>query len=166
MSVFWITGLPGSGKSTLGFYLKKSLSDLGIPSIVIDGDQIREAFGDLFGYQENDRIQLSKIYVNLARVFESQGLHVIVCTVSLFDEVFFYLADKIPRARVIFIDAEPALLRQRDQKKLYSLGEKNIPGVSLLVAYPKNPFMILRGDETHEELQTILNRLAEIIENE
>ncbi|MDQ0897551.1 MULTISPECIES: adenylyl-sulfate kinase [unclassified Paenibacillus] len=48
--VYWITGLAGAGKTTIGKLLKQELLLLGRPVILLDGDMLREAFGHDLGY--------------------------------------------------------------------------------------------------------------------
>ena len=43
-ATFWITGISGAGKSTLANYLKKELDKKNLPNIILDGDEIRNAF--------------------------------------------------------------------------------------------------------------------------
>jgi adenylylsulfate kinase-like enzyme len=161
--VIWITGLPGSGKSTVARSLHAFLTIEQISAVVLDGDDLREAFNHKFGYTKEERIEVSRIYINLAKMLASQGLVVIVSTVSLFNEVFTYLETKIPTAKIVFIDANSTLLDSRNQKQLRLLGAQSSPGVSLEVDYPNEPNFRLNGDENQEQLSSIYKLLLESI---
>jgi adenylylsulfate kinase-like enzyme len=164
MKVIWVTGLPGSGKTTLSRSLHSFLKSEGTNTVLLDGDDLREAFNHKFGYTKLERIEASRIYINLAKLLARQGIVVIVSTVSLFNEVFTYLEVEIPTARIVFIDANHTLLDSRNQKQLRSTGAQSSPGVSLNVDYPKKPFVRLDGDENQEQLILIYNLLLESIQ--
>lgn len=153
--VFWITGLPGSGKTTFSRNLKSFLYEKQIKSILLDGDELRAAFQHKFGYTKEERINASRVYINIAKLLAGQGHVVLVSTVSLFNEVFEHLDKEIPTAQMIFIDAEQNLLDRRNQKQLRSSQEQSSPGVTLQVDFPKSPAIRLRGDETFDELNRI-----------
>lgn len=155
MNVIWVTGLPGSGKSTFSRNLRAFLTDEGVNAVILDGDDLREAFNHTFGYTKEDRIKVSYIYVNLAKILASQGIVVIVSTVSLFNEVFTYLETEIPTAKIVLLDANKKLLDSRNQKQLRSISAQNSPGVSLEVDYPNKPMLRLDGDEDQERLDSI-----------
>ena len=76
--VIWITGLSGAGKTTLC----KAIWDLIKPSVpelvLLDGDEVREAFGHNLSYAESDRILQVKRLQSMARVLSRQELIVLV----------------------------------------------------------------------------------------
>ena len=164
MRVIWVTGLPGSGKTTFSRKLLAALRTRNLQSVLLDGDDLRAAFNDQFGYSKEERIEASKVYVNLAQMLAKQGVTVIVSTVSLFEEVFVYLNAKIPAAKVIFMDASSNILDLRNQKQLRSVNSISSPGITLQVDFPSNPTMRLRGEETDEELMLILERICDLIQ--
>jgi adenylylsulfate kinase len=163
MKVIWVTGLPGSGKSTFSRGLHAFCTIERTITVVLDGDDLREAFNHKFGYTKKERIEASRVYINLAKILAKQGLVVIVSTVSLFNEVFTYLESEIPTAIVVFIDANNTLLDSRNQKQLRSTGARSSPGVSLEVDYPDKPNFRLNGDENQERLSSIYQLIFESI---
>lgn len=161
IKVVWVTGLPGSGKTTFSRGLHLFLQNALTNTVLLDGDDLREVFNHKFGYTKDERIQVSRIYINLAKMLARQGIVVIVSTVSMFNEVFTYLKEEIPSVRVVFIDANHSLLDSRNQKQLRSTGAQNSPGVSLKVDYPNKPFVRLNGDENQGKLESIYDLLLE-----
>ena len=159
MNVIWITGLPGSGKTTFAKNLQSYLRDANIAAILLDGDELRAALNHKFGYTREERIEASKIYINFAKMLASQSEIVIVATVSLFDEVFEYLHTEIPSIKIVLIDASTNLLDSRNQKQLRLSDAKNAPGVSLDVDFPKNPTFRLSGIENRDEWNLIFKEL-------
>ena len=70
--VYWITGLAGAGKTTLGLMLRDEITrNSGLAPVFIDGDEIRAAFGNIFGYEEADRRELAFSYSRLCNIFSN-----------------------------------------------------------------------------------------------
>jgi len=120
---YWITGLPGSGKTTLAEALVKQLKKQGNPVVHLDGDLLRAVLGSRFGYCVEDREYLAMVYSRLCKMFVSQGFDVVIATVSFFRKVHLWNRDNIDGYMEIFLNATPELLAQRDQKRLYSRGD-------------------------------------------
>jgi cytidine diphosphoramidate kinase len=118
--VYWITGLSGSGKTTIGrelFYeLKKKNSNI----VFLDGDALREVFGNDLGYTIEDRRKCARRYSLLCKMLSEQGLIVICCTVSMFDEVREWNRRNIKQYFEIYIKVPLSILEKRDQKGIYS----------------------------------------------
>lgn len=85
--VIWITGLPGSGKTTLALDIVKKIKSKR-PIFHIDGDVIRQGLFQEFGYSEVERRILSTKYQNLAKVIIDQKINVVVSTVSMYKEIY------------------------------------------------------------------------------
>jgi Adenylylsulfate kinase and related kinases len=130
--VVWITGLSGSGKTTLGNAIKEKLIKKKITCVWLDGDQLREIFHQTNQFDRSSRLKLGKIYGELCKVLSSQGISVVISTISLFKEVHQWNRDNIARYYEIFIDIPLTELQSRDPKgiyKLYRKGKiKGIPG--------------------------------------
>ena len=86
-NVYWITGLSGAGKTTIGklFYhkLKQAFSN----TVFLDGDVMREVFGADLGYTESDRRKCAMRYARLCDMLQKQELNVVCFKISMFDTV-------------------------------------------------------------------------------
>jgi RecA/RadA recombinase len=109
--VYWITGLPGSGKTTVAHALQNLLAERGEPALLLDGDAVRAAFDGRFGHDEASRRCLAQAYGKLACEFAGQGLTVVCATVSMFHQVRDWNRAHIAHYWEVYIDA-PAALRQ------------------------------------------------------
>ncbi|MDP7033906.1 MAG: adenylyl-sulfate kinase, partial [Planctomycetota bacterium] len=58
--VYWLTGLPGAGKTTIGRLFYQHLRTHQKNVVFLDGDTLREIFGDRFGYTPEDRLAIAK----------------------------------------------------------------------------------------------------------
>ena len=84
--VIWIIGLSGSGKTTLA---QRVISDINNrpntkKTILIDGDDIREVFGNDIGYSKEDRLINAKRICRLGKFLNDQGINVVCAILSLF----------------------------------------------------------------------------------
>jgi adenylylsulfate kinase-like enzyme len=163
MKVIWVNGLPGSGKTTFSRNLYRFLVNQNKAVVLLDGDDLRRAFNNRFGYTKQERINLAHIYINLAKLLAEQNSIVIISTVSLFNEVYKRLMQEIPTAKIVFINARTDLLDIRNQKSLRTIGAIDSPGISFEVDFPQDPFLTLRGDETEAEMFSIFENLSDEI---
>lgn len=166
--VYWITGLSGAGKSTIGSCLTELLRRKEIPVIFLDGDEIREVLGQLAGHSEAERRHLSMTYSRLCRMISAQGVAVVCSTISMFDDTREWNRENIRDYTEVYIRASLDVLVERDQKQLYSRalrGEaENVMGVNMNFEEPKNADVIIDNDGscTPEE---IAERLMSEIHN-
>ncbi|MBV9559766.1 MAG: adenylyl-sulfate kinase, partial [Bradyrhizobium sp.] len=84
-ATYWITGLPGAGKTTIARLLWTKLRSEGLPAILIDGDRMRNILGDRFGYSREEREQLAGIYGRWCLELNRQGTDAVCATVSMFE---------------------------------------------------------------------------------
>lgn len=83
-TLFWVTGLAGSGKTTIG---KLLTTQLDIPAIHLDGDKLRQLFQSERGYSREDRLWYGERYSALAHYFCEQGISVVLTTITMFDDL-------------------------------------------------------------------------------
>ena len=118
--VYWITGLSGAGKTSVGKLLYEKMKQK-YPNIVfLDGDVLREVFGNDLGYTREERIKCAMRYARLCRMLQEQGMNVICCTISMFDEIRSWNSVHIANYREIYVKVSMEELVRRNQKGLYS----------------------------------------------
>ena len=156
--VYWLTGLSGAGKTTIGRLWCKALKEAGETAVFLDGDELRQVFGDDLGYTEADRRKSAMRNARLCALLARQGLTVVCCTISMFDDVRTWNRENIPGYFEVYVKASMDTLRRRDQKGLYSQGDRDVAGVHFQVEEPKTPDLVLEnnGELTPEEQVTIL----------
>jgi cytidine diphosphoramidate kinase len=140
-SVTWITGLSGTGKSSVASELSIKLRNHGYSPIIIDGDCIRSILPISIGYSPIERRNLAHFYSRLALELSSQGHHVICATISLFKSVHSWNRAHIPIYLEVLLHVPIGELRARDHKKIYSNSRSNttdqIVGVGIEPEYPE-----------------------------
>lgn len=156
--VIWITGLSGAGKTTLAKALQKALPG----SLLLDGDELREALGASGqGFDAESRRRLALSYARLAGLLARQGATVIVATISLFHEVHAWNRANLPGYTEIFLDVPEAVRRGRDPKGLYAGKVRQMAGSGVKAELPLDPHLRLTGGERLEDALALVLELAE-----
>lgn len=140
--VYWITGLPGSGKTTLARALRNALAG---QAVLLDGDELRVVFGAAQDYDPASRRRLADSYARLAQLLSRQGQRVIVATVSMFDAVRDWNRAHLPRYFEVYVDAPRALRHARRALYMEAAAAEQVedhPAYEL----PKNPHLALLND--------------------
>ena len=148
-TLFWITGLSGSGKTTIGMKLAKQLKDRGLPVIFLDGDILREVFNNQFNHDRDSRKTASMQYAKLCRMLVNQHINVVCSTISLFHDTHEWNRKHIPNYLEIFIDVPLHELAKRDIKNIYSRAQsgelKNIVGIDIKPEFPKQADLVIQN---------------------
>jgi len=121
--VLWITGLSGAGKSTLAHEVVARLRSVGDTVVMLDGDELRDVFGAVAANAQNHgregRLALAMQYAHLCRILATQGLTVVVATISLFREVHTWNRAHLPGYFEVYLKVHIDELRRRDPKGIY-----------------------------------------------
>lgn len=148
--LYWITGLSGAGKTTIGNRLFYELRKTNDNVVLLDGDVLKSVVSDTLGYSENDRRKRAMKYAALCKVLADQGQIVICCTIAMYDEVREWNRKNNKRYVEVFLNVPISVLQERDQKGMYSKLEKGemieLAGVNMDVEFPKNPDIVLEND--------------------
>ena len=94
--IYWLTGLSGAGKTTIGRLWYEKLKTEGENVVFLDGDELRQVFGDDLGYTEADRRKSAMRNARLCALLGKQGFTVVCCTISMFDSVRAWNRENIP----------------------------------------------------------------------
>ena len=140
----WITGLPGSGKTTLAKNLLARLENSEIPCISLDGDHLRSILPMTSIYNLDERKKLSNFYANLASSIESKAVTVICSFVALFSEARKIAQEKSTNYHEVFIDPPLESLKGYNKKNLYqSLRSESIQDQIENYEFPETPDLLI-----------------------
>ena len=143
--VLWLTGLSGSGKSTIANEVERKLAQLNRHTFLLDGDNLRHGLNKDLGFKEADRVENIRRAGEVAKLMAEAGLIVITAFISPFSSERKMVRDIIDTCEFleVFIDTPLAVAEQRDVKGLYKkarLGElKNFTGIDSPYEPPLEP---------------------------
>ena len=149
--VIWLTGLSGSGKSTIANELEKRLFASGMHSYVLDGDNLRLGINKDLGFTRADRAENVRRVAEIAHLMSDAGLVVIVALVSPFAADRDSARDVFEKGRFaeVWVKTPLEVCAQRDPKGLYKKAADgslpNLSGVGQEYEPPVNAELVLDG---------------------
>lgn len=165
--VYWVTGLAGAGKTTLGLILREEIiRNTGLAPVFIDGDEIRAAFGNKFGYEEADRRELAFSYSRLCNLFSKQGFDVICCTISMFHDVRDWNRENFVNYKEIYLEVDEQELKARNQKQLYTKNlsdELTVVGLNSSFEAPRKADLTIQNNGKKELGELLHIHLKDIV---
>ena len=170
--VIWVTGLSGSGKSTIARFLEQELHNKGYLTQVLDGDNVRTGINNNLGFTDEDRTENIRRIAEVSKLFKECGIILINCFISptkairnqareiIGDDDFFE----------IYVNTSIEECEKRDIKGLYAKARKglikNFTGIDSPYEEPTNPAIEIKTEETSIEdgVKIILKELLPRIE--
>jgi adenylylsulfate kinase len=168
-AVIWLTGLSGSGKSTVANLLEKKLFSENKKTYLLDGDNVRHGLcGDL-GFDDKDRVENIRRISEVAKLFVDSGTIIITAFISPFKADRAYCRSILEEGEFIevFVDTPLDICEQRDPKGLYKKARsgdiKHFTGIDSAYEVPDAPEVHLtHKDETPEQTaERLFSLLAE-----
>ena len=169
----WMTGLSGSGKSTIAARVEAALVRAGKAAYTLDGDNLRHGLNADLGFSADDRAENVRRVGEVARLMADAGLVVLVPVISPYradrDAVrAAHQAAEIPFAEV-HIATSLEECERRDPKGLYAkarAGEiKGFTGIDDPYEEPLAPQAVVgRGETASESVETLLALIADLAE--
>ena len=169
----WMTGLSGSGKSTIAQGLEKKLHDNGIVTTILDGDNVRSGINNNLGFSDEDRTENIRRIAEINKLFLQTGIVTINSFVSPTKDIRDLAKEIIGEQDFyeVYINASFDECAKRDVKGLYKKalnGEiKNFTGLDAPFEAPTNAALEIKtAEQTIEQsIETIYNFFISKIKN-
>ena len=166
--VVWLTGLSGSGKSSIANALEVVLHQRRIRTFVLDGDNVRHGLNADLGFTEADRAENIRRVAEVAKLFVDAGLVTIVSFISPFQSERALAREIVGDSDFfeVFVDAPIEVVEQRDTKGLYAKARAgalpNFTGVNSPYEAPENPDLVVDTSDSSIEtsVQLVLQTLS------
>ena len=151
--VIWLTGLSGSGKSTIASHVSDELQRLGNQVIILDGDNIRQGLCSDLMFSIEDRKENIRRVAEVSRLLSENGITTITSFISPIAE------DRISASAIIgndsfkeiFVSCPLEVCESRDPKGLYKKARdgfiKNFTGIESPYIPPENPHVVVETDK-------------------
>ena len=162
-----LTGLTGSGKTTIGQALERKLFESGRAVSLIDGERVRKGLSRDLGYSANDRSENLRRSAHLAHTLNEAGLICVACFVAPSDEVRQKVARVIGEDRFLVVHVATPLevCRERDTKGQYAQADAgellNFPGVTADYEVPSRPDVTVNASK--ESIEDSVNQILDAL---
>ena len=165
--VIWLTGLSGSGKTSIAAWLEKKLNDAGYLTQVLDGDNVRAGINNNLAFTEEDRLENIRRISEVSKLFLNCGIITINSFVSPTTAIRDLAKEIIGEDDFleVYINTSLEECEKRDVKGLYKKARKgeipNFTGISAPFEAPKKPALIIETEKnTIEQSGEILYRFV------
>lgn len=170
--VIWLTGLSGSGKSTIAEALEKRLHTEGYLTMLLDGDNIRSGINKNLSFSDADRIENIRRIAEVSKLFLNCGIITMNSFVSPTNEIRTLAKNIIGTENFleIYINAPLEVCEARDVKGLYAKARRGeIPdftGITSPFEEPENPALEIRTDQQsiEQSVSQLYNFIIPIIQ--
>lgn len=153
----WFTGLPSSGKTTISRMLKARFDEVGLPSVLLDGDPLRQGLNKGLGFAEADREENIRRAAELARLILSSGVNVICAFISPTNKIRGLAKGIIGKENFVevFVDSPLETCIKRDPKKQYFKAQQgeliNFTGIDAPYEAPDTPALKVETNKLTSE---------------
>ena len=166
--VIWMTGLSGSGKTTVAKGLEQRLHENGRLTQILDGDNIRHGINKDLGFSEEDRAENIRRIAEISKLFMDCGVITINCFVSPTNAIRAQAKEIIGNDLLeVFISTPLKECERRDTKGLYERARKgeikDMTGISSPFEAPEDPAISI--DTTNRSVEECVNELHDFIKN-
>jgi adenylylsulfate kinase-like enzyme len=163
--LFWVTGLSGSGKTSISKKIKKEICKKFGPTIIVSGDDLRKIFG-FNKYDPQSRKSLSKKFCKFAKFITDQKINLIFAIVGLINEPRKWNKKNISNYVEIYIKANLKQIIKLGKKKIYNNKKsEKIVGVNIQPEFPKNPDITINNNfskSTDQLSKELLKKIKEL----
>ncbi|WP_455674824.1 adenylyl-sulfate kinase [Phocaeicola sp.] len=165
--MLWLTGLSGSGKSTIAIALERELHKRGLLCRILDGDNIRSGINNNLGFSEEDRVENIRRIAEIGKLFVDTGIITIAAFISPNNDLRQMASGIIGAENFleVFVSTPLEECEKRDVKGLYAKarrGEiKNFTGISAPFEAPEHPAISL--DTSKISLEESVKALLELV---
>jgi len=167
-TVIWLTGIPGSGKTTLALELQKFYQQKNLPLEILDGDEIRKTLSKDLGFSPEDRKEHNRRVIFVAKILAKNGVTAIIPLISPYRETRANARKEIPNFVEVWVKASVDECKKRDPKGLYKkalAGEiKNLTGLQAPYEEPENAELVLDTEKhsVEESVDLIISTVKKL----
>ncbi|MGA6166259.1 adenylyl-sulfate kinase [Amycolatopsis magusensis] len=154
-ATIWLTGLSGSGKSTVAVELERQLINAGRPAYLLDGDNLRTGVNAGLGFSAEDRAENVRRTGEVAKLFADAGVVAVVSLISPYtaDRAKVRAAHELAELPFleVFVDTPLEICEDRDPKGMYAKARAGLisgfTGIDDPYEAPAEPELVLRPED-------------------
>jgi adenylylsulfate kinase len=166
--VVWLTGLPGSGKTTIAQRLIRELKKRGLKVELFDGDEVRRNLSKGLGFSKEDRDTHNKRIIYVCQLLTRNGVNAIVSLISPYRSTRAYARRRLPKFVETYLKCSIDECIKRDPKGLYKralAGEiTNMTGIQDPYEEPLKPEVLIdtENGSSWNNVRIVLTKLEEL----
>ena len=163
--LFWITGLSGSGKTTIAKKIKKKISYLYGPTLEISGNDFRKVI-KFNKFSKKARTKNVMKNARFAKLITDQKINLIFNLIGMYKKVRSWNRKNIDNYVEIYIKTDINKIINFKKKSIYFERKKNIVGLHIKAEFPTKPHIIIKNDfdKTLDKLsKELLNKIKNLI---
>ena len=165
--VIWVIGLAGSGKTTVANMLRDAFWTAKKPVVLLDGDNVRDVFGNDLGFTKRDRLINARRIRSLCYLLDQQNIDVVCAILSISQADRDWCRTNLNNYKEIYLDVSVDMIEARGDRVIYQQykdGEtKNVVGYDIQFEVPDKSDFIIENTNSIDDLINKTNTIARII---
>ena len=153
--VLWLTGLPGSGKTTIAKRVIDELHKREIKAEMLDGDEIRRVISSELGFSKADREMHAHRVIYLSKLLSRNGIVAVVALISPYRSIREYARKNLENFVEVWVKCSLQTCQRRDPKGLYKTASQgkmsNLTGIQDPYEPPNHPEIVLDTEMNNPE---------------
>jgi len=165
--LFWVTGLSGSGKTSIAKKIWPKIKKIYGPTIMINGDNMRKIF-NLKKYDKKSRLDNAINFSKFSEYITSQGINIIFANIGMFRKARNRNRSKIKNYIEIYIQAKLNRIIKKGKKNIYKKNTINVVGKDIVPELPKSPNIKIKNDfkkNINQLANEVIKKINKIIKN-
>ena len=165
--IVWLIGLSGAGKSTIGRPLVCRLRKQWNSVVYLDGDDLRDIWGEQLGYDVKSRRINAHRISHLCQMLDRNGISAVATVLSIFPEWQKWNRQNFSSYFEIFLDVPLDVLHARDPKGIYANARKgemeNVVGIDIAFPTPPNPDLVISNGHQMTDVTPVVEEILAVL---
>jgi len=153
--VIWLTGLPGSGKTTIAKLLLEQLKGRGVVTAHLESDQLRKILSPKPDYSRSERDRFYSILLFIGKLLSDHSVNVLLDATANLRKYRDDMCSVVPRFMEVYVRCPLQVCVERDPKGIYAAARRGkvttVPGIQERYEEPEHPELVLDSDRISAE---------------
>ena len=168
--VIWVIGLAGSGKTTVANRISEAFLAAQKPAVLLDGDNVRDAFGNDLGFTKCDRLINANRIRGLCYLLDQQNINIVCAILSISQTDRDWCRNNLNSYKEIYLDVSMDTLEARGDRDIYREYKdgkaSDAAGCDIEFEVPQRPDFIIENENSIDDLICRTNAIARNILSE